>query len=41
MTLEEYKEALADEWAFWKRNPEIPFLYLLFIIGNLYVIFSD
>ena len=41
MSFKEWKEAMRDEWEFYKRNPEFPIMMSLCISLQIFTIFHE
>lgn len=41
MTWKDYKQAWVDEFDFWKRNPEVPITFAIFIGLHAFFLFTS
>lgn len=41
MNFEEWKQAMRDEWQFWKRHPEFPLMLLLGLSAMIYSLIKE
>ena len=37
---DEYRQHLKEEWAFYKRHPELLFLWLIYAVATAYLIYK-